>query len=172
MADVSLRAATIGDADALAAAYRSAYAENRDLGFPAKAESATAAAVREWVGEQQVFVAETDEGVVGGVRLGTEDVAEQTSAGNQNASRSGDDAATISRLGVRERWKGEGIGSRLLERAERAAREAGHTRVRLTTPDEHPFLPEFYHAHGYEITGDYPLSFREYDEVVMEKSLE
>lgn len=155
MGDVTLREATIDDSEALAAAYRSAYAENRDLGFPAKAGSATTSTVREWIREQQVFVAETDEGVVGGVRLGDDG-----------------DAATISRLGVRERWKGEGIGSRLLERAERAAREAGHTTVRLTTPDEHPFLPEFYHAHGYEITGDYPLSFREYDEVVMEKSLD
>ena len=155
MGDVSLRAATLDDGDALAAAYRSAYAENRDLGFPAKAGSVTASTVREWIRETQVFVAETDEGVVGGVRL-------ETTEG----------VATISRLGVRERWKGEGIGSRLLERAEQAAREAGHTTVRLTTPDEHPFLPEFYHSHGYEITGDYPLSFREYDEVVMEKSLD
>ena len=155
MGDVTLREATPTDADALAAAYRSAYAENRDLGFPAKAGSADASTVREWIREQQVFVAETNEGVVGGVRLAT-----------------GDEAATISRLGVRERWKGEGIGSRLLERAEAAAREAGHATVRLTTPDEHPFLPEFYHSHGYEITGDYPLSFREYDEVVMEKSLD
>lgn len=155
MGDVTLRKATLDDADALAAVYRSAYAENRELGFPAKAGSATEDEVREWIREKQVLAAETDEGVVGGVRLESED-----------------EAATISRLGVRERWKGEGIGSRLLERAERAAREAGHTTVRLTTPDEHPFLPEFYHAHGYEITGDDPLPVRAYDEVVMEKSLE
>jgi predicted N-acetyltransferase YhbS len=84
-----------------------------------------------------------------------------------------DDAiVTLGRLGVRERWKGDGVGSQPLEHAERAAREAGYTAVRRTTPDEYPFLPEFYPAHGYETTGDYPLAYRDYDEVVMEKSLD
>lgn len=156
MADVSLREASPDDADALAAAYRDAYRKNRELGFPAKAGSATAADVREWIRDHRVFVAESDGEVIGGVRL--EAVEERT--------------MKLSRLGVRERWKGEGIGSRLLEHAEQVARESGYRTMRLTTPDEHPFLPEFYHAHGYEVTGDYPLSFREYDEVVMEKSLD
>lgn len=156
MADVTLREATADDVEALAEAYRDAYAENRELGFPAKAGSATAADVAEWVRADRVFVAEHDGQVSGGIRLEAADSA----------------IAKLSRLGVRERWKGEGVGSRLLEHAEGAAREAGYTTVQLTTPGEHPFLPEFYHAHGYEITGDYPLSHREYDEVVMEKSLD
>lgn len=156
MADVTLREATPDDSDALAAAYHSAYRTNRELGFPAKAGSATADDVREWIRDHRVFVAEIDGEVIGGVRLEAVD----------------DDTMKLSRLGVRERWKGEGIGSRLLEHAERVARETGHETMRLTTPDEHPFLPEFYHAHGYEVTGDYPLEFREYDEVVMEKSLD
>ena len=155
MADVTLRAADEADAEALATAYHDAYAANRQLGFPAKAGSVTPETVVSWIRESQVFVAENDDEVIGGVRL----------------ERVEDGVAKLSRLGVRERWKGEGIGSRLLEHAEAAAREAGDSTIRLTTPGEHPFLPEFYHAHGYEITGDYPLSFRDYDEVVMEKSL-
>ena len=158
MGGVTIREATVDDADAaaLAEAYRDAYAANRELGFPAKAGSATADDVAEWIREHRVFVAERAGEVIGGVRL----------------ERVDDSVTKLSRLGVRERWKGEGIGSRLLERAERAAREAGDTTMRLTTPGEHPFLPEFYHAHGYETTGDYPLAYRDYDEVVMEKSLD
>jgi predicted N-acetyltransferase YhbS len=155
MGDVTIREATADDAAALAEAYRDAYAANRELGFPAKAGSATPDQVREWVRDHWVFVAETDSEVIGGVRI----------------ERADADVAKLSRLGVRERWKGEGIGTQLLKHAEAAARDAGYTTMRLTTPDEHPFLPEFYHAHGYEVTGDYPLSFRDYDEVVMEKSL-
>lgn len=157
MGDVTVRKATADDAAALAASYRDAYAANRRLGFPAKAGSATSEQVAEWIRDHCVFVAESEGEVIGGVRL----------------ERVDDDATVkLSRLGVRERWKGDGVGSRLLEHAERAAREAGYATVWLTAPDEHPFLPEFYHAHGYEITGDYPLSFRDYDEVVMEKSLD
>ncbi|MFC6736664.1 GNAT family N-acetyltransferase [Halolamina salina] len=158
MADVTIREAGVDDVDAaaLADAYRDAYAANRELGFPAKAGSATPEQVIEWLREHRVFVAETEGEVVGGVRL------ERADAGTRK----------LSRLGVRERWKGEGIGSRLLERAERAARNAGAGTMRLTTPGEHPFLPEFYYAHGYEIVDDYPLDFPDYDEVVMEKSLD
>lgn len=156
MGDVTLREATPDDAEALAAAYRDAYTANRELGFPAKAGSVTAEEVAGWIRDHWVFVAESDGEVIGGVRL----------------ERVENGVAKLSRLGVRERWKGEGIGSRLLEHAERAARESGRATMRLTTPGEHPFLPEFYHAHGYEIVDDYPLSFREYDEVVMEKSLD
>ena len=155
MGDVTIREATADDAAALAAAYRDAYAANRELGFPAKAGSATPDEVAEWIRDHWVFVAEADGEVIGGVRI----------------ERADADVAKLSRLGVRERWKGEGIGTQLLKHAEAAARDADYTTMRLTTPDEHPFLPEFYHAHGYEVTGDYPLSFRDYDEVVMEKSL-
>ncbi|KPN29663.1 putative acetyltransferase [Halolamina pelagica] len=171
MADVTLREATDDDAAALAATYRDAYAENRRLGFPAKSGSATPEQVARWIRDHRVFVAESEGTVIGGVRLERVDGSERSAAGSQQSAT--DDAiVTLSRLGVRERWKGDGVGSQLLEHAERAAREAGYTTVRLTTPDEHPFLPEFYHAHGYEITGDYPLAYRDYDEVVMEKSLD
>ncbi len=153
MEDPSIRRATLDDAEALAAVYRSAYRDNRRRGFPAGAESATAGDVADWIRNYGVYVAESDAAVVGGVRLDTSDP----------------DRAKVSRLGVREDRKGEGIGSRLLARAETAARERGCEIVWLTTPGEHPRLPEFYRARGYEEAGDYPLENREYDEIIMEK---
>ncbi|WP_435179712.1 GNAT family N-acetyltransferase [Halorussus sp. AFM4] len=153
MTDPEVRPATEDDAEALAAAYRSAYAENRRLGFPAEAESATANEVAEWILEHRVLVAELDGELVGGVRL------EATEA----------DRVKLSRLGVRADRKGEGVGSALLDRAEAAVRECGYGTVWLTTPGDHPYLPDLYRRRGYEETGTYPLEYREYDEIVMEK---
>lgn len=156
MSDRQIRRATVADADALARAYRSAYRENRELGFPAKAESADEDDVREWIQECRVYVAEREGEVVAGVRL----------------EATGPDRAKLSRLGVHERWKGEGIGSALLDHAEARVRDCGYGTLWLTTPEDHPFLPGFYRRRGYEVTGEYPLDFREYDEVVMEKRLD
>jgi len=161
MEDVQVQGATVADADALAAVYRSACRESRRLGFPMKAESATAEQVADWIREHRVHVATVGEGagdevVVGGVRLAESDA----------------DRVKLSRLGVHEDWKGNEVGSRLLDHAEAAARDAGYDAVRLTTPEEHPHLPEFYRRRGYEKTGEYPLEYREYDEIVMEKRLE
>lgn len=156
MDDLRIRPAATVDAAGLARVYRSAYAENRRLGFPAKAESATADDVAAWIREHAVFVATVDREVVGGVRL------EETEPGR----------VKLSRLGVHERWKGKGIGSRLLDRAEAAARDHGYDAVWLTTPPDHPSLPDLYRERGYVAVGEYPLAYREYDEVRMEKSLE
>jgi N-acetylglutamate synthase-like GNAT family acetyltransferase len=148
-----IRRATV--ADAVAAVYRSAYRENRDLGFPAKSESATESEVEEWVREHRVFVAEVEDEVVGGVRL------EATEA----------ERVKLSRLGVHEDRKGSGIGSSLLTHAEEAARDDGYESIWLTTAEEHPYLPDLYRRRGYEATEPYPLDYRQYDEVVMEKQL-
>jgi GNAT superfamily N-acetyltransferase len=155
MADPQYRPATDGDADALAAVYRSAYRQNRELGFPAKAESATAEQVAGWIADHRVHVATVDGAVVAGVRL------EETDPGR----------VKLSRLAVLEDHKGDGIGSGLLAHAEDAARELGAGTLWLTTPPEHPFLPGFYRDRGYERVGEYPLAYRDYDEAVFEKPL-
>lgn len=156
MDDLEIRPAEPDEAAALAEVYRSAYAANERLGFTASAGSATETEVAEWIREHRVLVAEADGEVVGGVRIEATDP----------------DRAKVSRLGVREDRKGEGIGSRLLERAETWARDRGCATVWLTTPPEHPHLPDFYRDRGYEVTGPYPLENRDYDEVVLEKALE
>lgn len=153
--ELEIRQATVADAEQLAAVYRSAYRENRDLGFPAKAESATESKVAGWIRESWVYIAEVEGEIVGGVRLESTD----------------SERVKLSRLGVHESRKGEGIGSRLLENAEEAVRNRGDATIWLTTPEDHPYLPELYRRRGYERTGTYPLEYRQYDEIVMEKRL-
>jgi N-acetylglutamate synthase-like GNAT family acetyltransferase len=149
------RQATRDDADRLATVYRSAYAENRRLGYPASAGSVDVETVAEWIESCHVSVAVVDGTVVGGVRL----------------EATGPDRVKLSRLGVHEEWKGEGIGGRLLERALSRVRTAGYETVWLTTPPDHPYLPEVYRRRGFVETDTYPLPDREYDEVVMEREL-
>lgn len=156
MTELEVRTAAVEDADELAAVYRSAYWENHELGIPAKAGSATTEIVADWIRDYHVLVAEQDGEIVAGIRL----------------ESTGPTHTTVGRFGVREDRKGEGIGSQLLERAESTARDRGDETVRLTTPPEHPFLVEFYRERGYEKTGEHPLDYRDYDEIVMEKSLE
>ncbi|WP_430504899.1 GNAT family N-acetyltransferase [Haloparvum sp. PAK95] len=153
--DVEIREATSDDAERLAGVYRSAYAHNRKIGFPASAESATRSEVVEWITAHTVFVAVAESAVVGGVRLTEPEPAR----------------GKISRFGVHEDWKGRGIGGELLAHVEEVCRNRGYDSVRLTTPGDHPFLPGFYRSRGYEKTGDYPLDYRDYDEIVMAKQL-
>ncbi|ELZ12576.1 N-acetyltransferase GCN5 [Halovivax asiaticus JCM 14624] len=152
-ASVRIRQARPDDADRLAAVYRSAYARNRELGFPAKAESVTPAMLGAWIDENGVIVATVEDTVVGGVRL------EATAP----------DRVKVSRLGVHADWKAQGVGSKLLAAAEAAVDAGNADTIWLTTPPAHPFLPDFYRERGYERTDEYPLDERDYDEIVMEK---
>ncbi|MFF0163211.1 GNAT family N-acetyltransferase [Streptomyces sp. NPDC005263] len=70
----------------------------------------------------------------------------------------------VTYLWVDERHRGSGIGSRLLARAERAARDQrGCSAVRLETWDFQ--APRFYQKQGYEVVSvipDYPPGITEY----------
>lgn len=155
MSEVVIGPADETDAQRLAAVYRSAYAENERLGFPAKAGAVTAEEVADWIRTATVFRASVEDTTVGGVRL----------------SEPGERQAKLSRLGVHPDWKRGGIGDRLVTHVERIARERGCAVVRLTTPANHPYLVDWYERRGYEVVEPYPLPYREYDEVVMELSL-
>lgn len=156
MNEPNIRRANHEDIEQLVAVYRSAYRENRELGFPAKAELATADDIHDWLDTGRVFVAEMDDHVVGAVRI------EEKSP----------ERVKVSRLGVHEDWKDNGIGSTLLDHVEELARAEDFGAVWLTTPEDHPYLRSLYRDRGYRKTGDYPLEYREYDEIVMEKLLD
>lgn len=155
MSTPRFRRAEREDAGRLATVYRSAYAENRRLGYPASAGSVDAETVAEWIESCHVVVAEVEGTVVAGVRL--------------EATES--ERVKLSRLGVHEDWKGRGVGSQLLEHALSRLRAADYETVWLTTPPEHPYLPDVYRRRGFVETDQYPLPDRSYDEVVMERDL-
>lgn len=151
-----IRRAKPRDAKALEAVYQAAYAETEELGFPMKAAEATADRIRHWMDEERVLVAVSNKEAVGAVRL------EPTTDGYLK----------VSRLAVHDEHQREGVGSRLMDAAESTAREEGFEGVRLTTPPDHPYLPAFYRGRGYERVAEYPLPYRNYDEIVMELEVE
>lgn len=153
--DLKIRAATTADIDRLVTVYHSAYQENRELGFPASAESVSSAELETWLREHELYVAERAGTVFGAVRVTVTD----------------EPRAKISRFAVHDEYKGQGIGGQLLDWVEQRLRDRGVDTAWLTTPPEHPTLPEYYASRGYEETEPYPLENREYDEVVMEKEL-
>lgn len=151
-----IRKAGPEDAEALETVYRSAYRETQDLGFPMKAAEATAEEIRRWIVGGRVLVAVSSDVLIGAVRL------EATSDGYLK----------VSRLAVHQNHQREGVGSRLMAEAESIAREARFDGIRLTTPPGHPYLPAFYRGRGYERVAEYPLPYRDYDEIVMELEVE
>lgn len=90
--------------------------------------------------DQKVFVAEAAEtGVVGWVqvieahRLVSEPFAE------------------LGGLVVEQGWRGQGVGSLLLERAESWARARGLTLMRVNSNTARLGVPAFYESHGYKL---------------------
>jgi len=61
-----------------------------------------------------------------------------------------DDEVGLRGIAVEAAWAGRGIGSRLLERFEAAARRSGYARIGLGSA--HGYVERFYLAHGYEQT--------------------
>lgn len=164
---VSIRDATHGDADRLAAVYRDAYAANVEAGFPSRAATVGTADVETWIHEhdRDIFLAEDPEpddgdaasdGIVGSVQL---------------RRRSEWRALELGRLAVVEAQKQRGIGDMLLDHGERVASDRGHDSLRLRTFTGHPVLPDWYDRRGYERVGRERLASRPYDVLVMEKRL-
>lgn len=155
MDDLDIQRARRQDIEELVTVYRSAYRETRELGFPTKAANATAADLEAWLDDDWITSATLQGQLVGAVRI-TETSPERIK---------------ISRLGVHEDWQGKGIGSTLLDHVEATASQTGYESAWLTTPEGHPYLADFYRDRGYIRTRDYPLPYRDYDEIVMEKAL-
>lgn len=77
----------------------------------------------------------------------------------------------LSRLGVLSKWKGHGVASQLMLFAEKEAVSMGWDTLRLTTPINHPYLPEMYRRKGYKDVGIREFLDLPYDEVILEKKL-
>ncbi|ELY99998.1 N-acetyltransferase GCN5 [Natrialba aegyptia DSM 13077] len=142
-------------AEQLAEVYQSAYQENRRLGLPNEAESASEKRIADLVRQNTVYVAKKDGDVIGGVCL------EDTDS----------DHVKLSRLAIHENWKREGVGRQLLDYAEEQARHYGYATIRLITPEEHPYLPEMYRQRGYEDVETVSQESYDFEFLVMENAI-
>ncbi|WP_229504798.1 GNAT family N-acetyltransferase [Natrinema versiforme] len=112
MSEPHIRQATVAAVKQLTEVYQSAYQENRRLGLPNEAESASEKKIAGLVRQNTVYVAKKGGDVIGGVCL------EETDS----------DHVKLSRLAVHENWKREGVGRQLLDYAEEQARHMGTLR--------------------------------------------
>jgi predicted N-acetyltransferase YhbS len=153
--NIEIRRAKVEDAIEITNIYHDAYQENERLGFPASASTVKVKEVEKWISESNIFIALTNHEIVGAVRLAINDKMNKL---------------VIGRLGVSSNWKGKGIASILMNYAENEALKLGWKTVTLTTPINHPYLPEMYRRRGYKDVGVRELE-GPYDEVVLEKIL-
>ena len=136
MANVSVRGASNGDAAAIASLMT-------QLGYPSTPSQMQPRLARFLLHpEYGAIVAEMSEDVVGVVLLHIEFNLEY-------------DAPYVRVMGlvVDERRRGEGLGTLLMQHAERWCAERGADRVVLTSASRRTAAHDFYRAIGYETTG-------------------
>lgn len=79
----------------------------------------------------------------------------------RNARAAFPDAVELNHLQVREQFRGQGVGRRLIEAAEALAAERGRTRVVVGVSEDNPDAARLYIRLGYEPTGVFDVT--EYD---------
>jgi GrpB-like predicted nucleotidyltransferase (UPF0157 family)/predicted N-acetyltransferase YhbS len=151
--NIEIVRASVGDAENIRLVYADAYRENRELGFPASAETATVQDITHWIVNDRVWIAKQDVKTVGAVRLRESDP----------------NFPMLGRLAVSSPSKGAGIGKRLIETAEAFARQHGCKGIDLSVAENHPFLSKFYLKQGYVILGPRNPQHHLYKEIVMRK---
>ncbi|HEY4554577.1 MAG TPA: GNAT family N-acetyltransferase [Bacillaceae bacterium] len=146
------------EAEELVRILHDAYSENEKLGLPASASNVSVPEVVDWIQNMMVLSAKevgTDK-ISGTVRL---------------AYKEDWQCYVLGRLAVAASAKGQGVGTRLMEAAEKELLKMGEKKVLLTVAKRHPYLPEMYQRKGYRIVGERLLKHLPYDEYVMEKVL-
>ncbi|MFF2886186.1 GNAT family N-acetyltransferase [Paenibacillus sp. NPDC057967] len=109
-------------------------------------EDFTQETVDTFIGEQEVFVTERGEELVGcfSVHWSYEEIW---------GERYHDDAGYVHRLAVSRRYKGEGVGQELLEWAEGYIRSKGKRWLRLDCMADNPGLNRYYQSQGFDLQG-------------------
>lgn len=156
--ELSIRRAKFNEVTTLVSIYHDAYSENEVLGLPASASRVETKEVGDWITNTILLIAEdvTTNNIVGTVRL------------KYNEEWN---CYVLGRLAVKSLCKGLGIGSKLMQQAEKELLSLGEERVRLTVAQNHPYLPIMYQRKGYNIVDHRILLALPYNEYIMEKSL-
>lgn len=153
---LSVRSATLADVAILRRLVNASFAEHRASGANLTGIDQDEQATADRMAGREVWLALVDRRPAATVSL---------------ELRSGDEVGEISQFAVAPRFKGRGLGSRLLELAEERLRTLGAAEVRLSTPDCIPHLVRFYRHRGYREIGTVRRPGKNYDSVVLAKSL-
>ena len=127
MADWTIRRAEPNDAESLGRCIDAAYAEYRITDLPPMSDDCAAE-----IAENDVWVAESDSGIVGGLIL-------VPSGGFM----------LLANVAVHPEWRGAGIGRRLLMLAESEAISCGYAEMRLNTHTGMPEMIRLYSRNGW-----------------------
>ena len=138
-ATVSIRRATVDDAPAVLACLAAAFEPFRDRysreGYEDSALTAKTIGAR--MRSMDIFVAESDNAVVGTIAAGVASLQEGHLRG----------------MAVLPEWQGRGLAGQLLVAAETHLRDRGCTRITLDTTEPLQRAIRFYEKHGYRATG-------------------
>jgi ribosomal protein S18 acetylase RimI-like enzyme len=184
---VSIRPARIADADDAAVLIFSAYSHIASTYSPhPKTESGFTQMLNNFFQQdanrfsyQHTFVAQNEQQVVGLLlSFGGSDEPRLNEAVEQRFQQapggrgwhltreSAEDEWYIDALAVYLQWEGHGIGSRLLEHAEKQALEHHYNKISLNVDKENERALQLYLHRGYVITGDTELYQRSYHRMV------
>ncbi|MCQ4161598.1 GNAT family N-acetyltransferase [Roseomonas sp. GC11] len=81
------------------------------------------------------------------------------------------EVAGFGQFAVAPEWQGTGLGARLMEIAERRARETGAREIALDTAEPAAHLIALYHRRGYRLVGHAQWAHTNYRSVIMSKAL-
>ena len=151
-----IRPADAADAPAALSVLHAAHAWNRAHGFNFTAATMTLDELAERLTPETFFVAELD-----GRLVGTVEVKPEPEPG----------AWSLHLLGVDPACGTRGVGRALVAFAETHAAAHGANRLRLDTPENHPWLPAFYRRLGYRQTGTVQWEGKHYRSVYLTKHL-
>ncbi|MFN3430130.1 MAG: GNAT family N-acetyltransferase [Candidatus Sericytochromatia bacterium] len=151
-----IRPAAAADAPAALAVLHAAHAWNLAHGFNFTAATMRLDELAERLTPETFFVAEVD-----GRLVGTVEVKPEPAPGMWGLHLLGVDPACAAR----------GVGRALVAFAEAHAAANGADRLRLDTPEHHPWLPAFYQRLGYRQTGTVQWEGKRYRSVYLTKSL-
>ena len=156
---LKFRLAGDGDVPALRTLLTDSYRELADLGMNFTAATQDEQQIREQMGEGRTLVLEREGRMVGTMNM------------YQHNLISGRKSAYLRRLAIDPAEKRKGLGSLMMDFAEKLASEEGFECVQLDTAKPAEHLVDLYRRRGYEIVGTTRWDGKTYESWIMEKTL-
>jgi GNAT superfamily N-acetyltransferase len=164
--EIRIRRLQAGDClERLTGMLHRAFSRLGEMGVPCACVTQSPEVTRQRVERGDCFVAMCGDRMVGTISLYAPDAA--------SATRHYRDCgvATARQLGVDPQFQGRGLGTALLQLAERWARNRGYARLALDTPEPATHLIDYYHGQGFSVVERLQFAGRPYRSVIFAKAL-